>query len=139
MGHIAYRAASPEALERRVATITASDFVTHRWTDGDAGHGPAFRFEDPFGHIFEIYWETVRYTPPERERPALKNIAQRFHARGACPRRLDHLNLLAIDVREFSRFMQTCLGSRVTEYIQLDNGRLGGCWFTVNNKGYDLA
>ena len=39
----------------------------------------------------------------------------------------------------FRRFMETCLGSRVTELIQLDNGRLGGCWFTVNNKTYDLA
>jgi catechol 2,3-dioxygenase len=35
--------------------------------------------------------------------------------------------------------MTTCLGSRVTEMIQLDNGRVGGCWFTVNNKTYDLA
>lgn len=35
--------------------------------------------------------------------------------------------------------METCLGSRVTEMIQLDNGRLGGCWFTVNNKSYDIA
>ena len=39
----------------------------------------------------------------------------------------------------FRAFMETCLGSRVTELIQLDNGRLGGCWFTVNNKTYDLA
>nr|WP_276312096.1 VOC family protein [Paracoccus siganidrum] len=31
------------------------------------------------------------------------------------------------------------LGSRVTELIQLDNGRIGGCSFTVNNKTYDLA
>lgn len=23
--------------------------------------------------------------------------------------------------------------------IRLDNGRLGGCWFTINNKTYDLA
>ena len=23
--------------------------------------------------------------------------------------------------------------------IQLDNGRIGGCWFTINNKTYDLA
>jgi catechol 2,3-dioxygenase len=27
----------------------------------------------------------------------------------------------------------------VTEQIRLDNGRLGGCWFTINNKTYDLA
>jgi catechol 2,3-dioxygenase len=55
------------------------------------------------------------------------------------PRRIDHLNLLSEDVSEFRRFMETCLGARVTEMIRLDNGRLGGCWFTVNNKSYDLA
>jgi catechol 2,3-dioxygenase len=139
VGHIAYRASSPEALMRRVAAIEASQYEALGWNDGDAGHGRAFRFADAAGHVFEIYWDTVRYRAPEGERPALKNIAQRFHARGAAPRRLDHVNLLVDDVSEFRRFMETCLGSRVTELIQLDNGRLGGCWFTVNNKSYDLA
>jgi catechol 2,3-dioxygenase len=35
--------------------------------------------------------------------------------------------------------MTEALGSRVTEEIRLDSGRLGGCWFTVNNKTYDIA
>lgn len=139
VGHIAYRAASPEALERRVKAIEASGYKVLGWTDGDMGHGPAFRFEDPFGHVFEIYWETERPDLPEADRPALKNMASKFHAQGACPRRLDHLNLLSDDVTEFRRFMEACLGARVTELIQLDNGRIGGCWFTVNNKTYDLA
>jgi catechol 2,3-dioxygenase len=60
VGHIAYRAASPEALARRVAAIEASDFKVLGWIDGDLGHGRAFRFEDPFGHTFEIYWETSK-------------------------------------------------------------------------------
>ncbi len=130
---------SPQALERRVAAIKASGFTTHGWHDGDAGHGRAFRFEDPFGHLFEVYWDTNQYVPVPADTPALKNMASKFHGAGGGPRRLDHLNLLADDVTEFRRFMQTCLGSRVTEQIQLDNGRLGGCWFTVNNKTYDLA
>ncbi|MBT9372851.1 VOC family protein [Rhizobium sp. CSW-27] len=138
VGHIGYRAASPEALARRVAAIEASDYTVHGWVEGDQSHGRAFRFEDPFGHIFEIYWETRWYAPQEEaERAALKNTASAFS--GAAPRRIDHLNLLSSDVREFRRFMETCLGSRVTEMIQLDNGRIGGCWFTVNNKTYDLA
>jgi catechol 2,3-dioxygenase len=139
IGHIGYRADSPEALARRVAAIEAAGFEVLGWNDGDPGHGRAFRFADPFGHVFEIYWETNRYVPPDGERPKLKNLAQRFHGRGCHPRRLDHLNLLAEDVTAFRRFMETCLGSRATELIQLDNGRLGGCWFTVNNKTYDLA
>lgn len=137
VGHIAYRASSPQALERRVKAIEASGYKVHGWIDGDLGHGPAFRFEDPFGHVFEIYWDTVKYQATGAEVPALKNTASAFT--GAAPRRLDHLNLLSSDVSEFRRFMETCLGSRVTEIIQLDNGRIGGCWFTINNKTYDLA
>jgi len=139
VGHIAYRAQSEAALMRRVAAIEASRFKSLGWGDGDVGHGRAFRFEDPFGHVFEIYWDTNKYIAPPEEQSALKNIAQRYHGRGACPRRLDHLNLLGADVTEFRAFMEICLGARVTELIQLDNGRLGGCWFTVNNKTYDLA
>ena len=139
MGHVAYRASSEAALMRRVVAIEQSSYRVIGWTEGDEGHGPAFRFEDPFGHVFEIYWQTRRYEPAESDRPALKNMASRFHAQGVSPRRLDHLNLLAADVTEFRDFMVTCLGSRVTEQIRLDNGRLGGCWFTINNKSYDLA
>lgn len=138
VGHIGYRVSSPLALARRIEAIEAAGYGIG-WVDGDMGHGPAYRFADPFGHAFEIYWDTVKYRAPENEKPALKNIAQRYHGRGCCPRRLDHLNLLAEDVAQFRDFMVACLGSRVTEMIQLDNGRIGGCWFTINNKTYDLA
>ena len=139
IGHIGYRAASAQALADQVAIIKASGVRTHGWVDADRGHGRAFRFEDAFGHVFEIYWETRRYVPDAADRPALKNMASRYTAQGAAPRRIDHLNLLAPDVAAFRQFMETCLGARVTEMIALDNGRTGGCWFTVNNKTYDLA
>jgi catechol 2,3-dioxygenase len=137
VGHIGYRAASAQDLAEQVAVIQASGYKTHGWVDGDLSHGPAYRFEDPFGHIFEIYCDTRKDKGLGSEAPALKNTATAFT--GAAPRRLDHLNLLAADVAEFRRFMEICLGSRVTEMIQLDNGRTGGAWFTVNNKTYDLA
>lgn len=54
-------------------------------------------------------------------------------------RRLDHLNLLAQDVSLIRDFMQKALGSRITEQIVLDSGVVAGCWFTVNNKSYDIA
>ncbi|GGE43023.1 VOC family protein [Actibacterium pelagium] len=139
VGHIAYRTSSAEALERRAKLIEEAGYPVRGWVEGDAGHGRAFRFEDPFGHVFELYYDTRRAEPGPDDTPALKNMASRFHAQGACPRRLDHLNLLAEDVSVFRTFMETCFGSKVTEMIQLDNGRIGGCWFTVNNKTYDLA
>ena len=76
---------------------------------------------------------------PAAERPALRNIAQRYHGRGVAVRRIDHFNLLASDVGPMRDFMIGALGSRVTEQIVLDNGTLAGCWFTINNKTYDMA
>jgi catechol 2,3-dioxygenase len=138
MAHVGYRCSSAAALQRRVAAIEAMGCAVG-WTDGDLGHGPAFRFRDPDDHVFEIYWETRRYEPPPGEVPALKNIAQRYHGRGICVRRLDHFNLLATDVGAIRDFLPKALGSRVTEQIVLDSGEVAGCWFTVNNKGYDVA
>jgi len=136
--HVAYRAASPEALKRRVAAIEGLG-ADMGWSEGDMSHGPAFRFRDPDGHLFEIYHETRRYEAPAAERPALKNQAQRNHGRGVAVRRLDHLNLLATDVGAIRDFLPRALGSRVTEQIVLDNGDVAACWFTVNNKSYDIA
>ena len=52
---------------------------------------------------------------------------------------MDVVNLLAQDVAVIRDFMPKALGSRVTEQIVLDSGEVGGCWFTVNNKSYDIA
>lgn len=138
VGHIGYRCTSEAALQRRVAAIEALG-AQIGWHDGDRGHGRAYRFRDPDDHVFELYYDTVKYEAPDGERPALKNIAQRYHGRGVCVRRLDHVNLLAADVKAIRDFLPKALGSRVTEQIVLDNGDVPGCWFTVNNKTYDIA
>jgi catechol 2,3-dioxygenase len=138
IGHAAYRCASPQALQRRVAAIEALG-AGMGWSDGDLGHGSAFRFRDPDGHVFEIYYDTRRYEAPADEKPALKNQAQRNHGRGVGARRIDHFNLLATDVGAIRDFLPKALGSRVTEQIVLDDGTCAGCWFTVNNKSYDVA
>jgi catechol 2,3-dioxygenase len=97
MEHMALRARSPQALERRVAALKGSGFEIG-WTDGDLGHGPAYRCRDPDGHVVELYYETEWYQAPAELKPALKNQAQRFPARGINVRRLDHLNCLAVDI-----------------------------------------
>jgi catechol 2,3-dioxygenase len=138
MGHLAFRATSPEALTHRVEIIKASGLGTG-WTDGDLGHGPAYAFQTSDGHSMEVYYETEWYTPPPALKPALKNQAQRFPARGINVRRLDHLNLLAADVPALRHFFEDVLGLRTTEMIVLDNGDEAGTWMTTTNKSYDLA
>ncbi len=138
MRHVGYRCSSPQALQRRVAAIEKLG-AGIGWTEGDLGHGPAYQFRDPDDHIFELYYDTKEYVAPPAERPALKNQPQRQHRRGAGVRRLDHFNLLAVDVGAIRDFLPQALGSRITEQIQLDTGAYGGCWFTHNNKSYDVA
>jgi catechol 2,3-dioxygenase len=138
LGHAAFRARSPRALQRRVAAVEGSGLAIG-WRESELGHGPAFRFHDPDGHEIEIYYETQWYEPPPSQRPALKNQAQRFPARGVNVRRIDHFNCLAVDVAANRRFFETCLGFRLTEQIVLDDGTEAGMWLTATNKGYDFA
>ena len=65
MGHVAYRARSPQALERRVAALKGSGFDIG-WTKGDLAHGPAFLCQDPDGHKIELYYETQWYQAAAR-------------------------------------------------------------------------
>jgi catechol 2,3-dioxygenase len=138
LGHMAFRTRSPQALERRVAALQGSGFDIG-WTDGDMGHGPAFRCRDPDGHVIELYYETTWYEAPPALKPALKNQAQRYPARGVSARRLDHMNGLASDIRANRIFFETYLGCRLTEQIVLDDGTEAGMWMTVTNKSYDFA
>ncbi len=55
MGHMAFRARSPQALERRAAALKGTEFEIG-WTDGDLGHGPTFVCHDPDGHVIELYY-----------------------------------------------------------------------------------
>jgi len=137
-GHIAWRATSRAALERRVAALEESG-RGEGWVEGDLGHGPAYRFADPDGHVMELYFETEKYRPPEGLRPALKNQPQKFTARGVGVRRLDHVNLRALDIDANSAFMRERLGFRLTEEVRLDDGRQGAAWMNVTQKSYDIA
>ncbi|WP_406853718.1 catechol 2,3-dioxygenase [Alsobacter sp. KACC 23698] len=138
VGHVAFRAASPQALERRVAELQAMGRGIG-WTDGDLGHGRAFRARGPDGHVFELYYDTRWYEAPDDLKPALKNQAMRYPARGCNARRLDHLNLLVVDVGATREFLARGFGMRLTEQIVLDSGVEAGAWMTCTNKTYDIA
>jgi catechol 2,3-dioxygenase len=138
LGHAAFRTRSAQALERRLAALRAEGCEVTR-ADDNFGHGPAWRFRDPDGHVFELYWETEWYEAPVDRRPALKNQAERYPARGVNVRRIDHFNCLAVDVRACREFFQRSLGLRCTERIELDSGEEAGMWLTSNNKSYDFA
>lgn len=138
LGHAAFRARSPQALQRRVEALQRSGLGIG-WHEGELGHGPAYQFHDPDGHVIELYYETEWYEAAGQLRPALKNQAQRFPARGANVRRLDHFNCLAVDVKACREFFEEYLGFRLTERIVLNDGVEAGMWLTCTNKSYDFA
>jgi catechol 2,3-dioxygenase len=137
MGHMAIRAWSQEALERRAKALEESGQGIG-WIDGDLGHGPAYQFTDPDGHPMEIYFEAERYQPPEELTPRLKNVPQRFTGRGAAVKRLDHINLLAKDVEANRRFAEDLLGYRLYEAIRLNDGTESGAWMSLSIMAHEL-
>ena len=81
LGHLAVRAWSPEALNRRVEWLKAAG-VPGGWVEPEGGKGPAYEFTDPDGHPARIYYETTKYRPPAAERPAMKSNHQRYRGAG---------------------------------------------------------
>jgi catechol 2,3-dioxygenase len=132
------RAASEDALKRRVADVEAAGLGIG-WQDGDLGIGPTYLCRDPDGHEIELYYESEWYQPPPELKPALKNQAQKWPARGVSVRRLDHINYLAADSAVNGDFIATALGARVTEQIQLDDGTISAQWLHFAQKSYDLV
>jgi catechol 2,3-dioxygenase len=137
IAHLAIRAWSQEALDRVVRAIEATGRGLG-WIDGDHGHGPAYRFTDPDGHVFELLYEAHRYEPPPGLAPSLKNQPQRYVGRGAAVKRLDHVNLLAADVRAAREFAVDVLGYRLYERVELDDGTETGAWMSLSVMAHEL-
>ena len=113
-----------QALERRVAWLKSAG-ADGSWAEPEAGKGPAFEFRDPDGHPCRIYYETEKYVAPADSRPAMKSNHQRYLGRGANVRRLEHVNLMAADVRGCREFWETGFGLRTYEIIRRARWRRG--------------
>jgi catechol 2,3-dioxygenase len=138
VGHTAFRTVSPQALERRAAEIEAMGLGIG-WIDGDIGHGRAYQYRGLDGHLMELYYDSTEYEPPEHLRPALKNQPQRFTGHGVAVKHLDHINFLSSNAEADGDFAENVLGMRLTEQIQLNDGRRPGVWYSPNNKSYELV
>ena len=136
-GHVAWRSRSPQALERRVTAIEAAG-LGRGWTDGDLGHGRAFRFVTPEGHPMEIFWDVEYATIPEGKGTALRNRPQRRPGTGVPARRIDHLNLMVADTALCRDFMVDALGFRERERV-MGAGAVVASWLSVTNLSHDIA
>jgi catechol 2,3-dioxygenase len=138
LGHVAFRAKSADVLQKLTDNLEANG-LTGTWIPAGFGQGPAYRFTDPDGHQVEIYYVTEKFVPTGNQVPGFKNLPQRYSPHGIAPKRLDHLNLLAQDIRACRIFFHDLLGMRVTEQIIFEDNQEMGAWLAATNKSYDLA
>ncbi len=138
LGHVAWRASSPQALERRVQAIAASG-QGKGWIDGDDGHGAAYQFTTPDGHAMEILWEVDYFEATPEQKSPLLNRPQKKPLRGVPVRRIDHVNLMVSDVPPNRNFMMDNLGFRLREHIVINDGTEVGAWISISPTVHEIA
>lgn len=137
IGHAAWRTISPQALQRRVEAVKATG-LGRGWIEGDIGHGEAYQFTTPDGHLMELLYDVEYYRAMENEKTKLLNRATKRPDRGVPVRRLDHINLMTANAAKDTDFMLDALGFRLREGIQ-DNGNLLASWVSVSNLVHEVA
>ncbi len=134
VGHIAFRVASPDDLDR-IARVYQSRRLPTRWVEAgtlEAGQGRALRAQDPSGLPVEFYHEME-----QRER-----LMQRFDLyRGAHVMRIDHFNCQVPDVQAAYDWWTQEMGFMLSEYTVSDDEpeRLWAAWLHRKQNVHDLA
>ena len=131
VGHIAYRVASEEDLNRLEHLHRRQDLPV-RWVQEEAGQGRALRVHDPAGLPIEFFHHIDR----------VERLLQRYDLyRGAFVMRMDHFNCLVPDVASAARWYQKDLGFRCSEYTEStdDPPELWAIWLHRKQNVHDLA
>src|SRR5262245_23628632 len=140
LGHIGWRTQGAEQLDE-AASLLEQAGVGEGWVDGTTGHGPAYRFRGPGGHLHELFWEVERWQAPAELAPIFPNRAQRFAPRGVAARHLDHITVATNDVIRDAHWYRDTLGYRFMEYTTLDHDEQIVVFgmVTTNEKSHDLG
>ncbi len=133
VGHLAFRVASEEDLDR-LAALYQEAGQPLRWVEPgeEAGQGRALRVQDPTGLPLEFYHEME-----SRER-----LLQRFDLyRGANVMRLDHFNCQVPRVQEAYDWFTRRLGFYPTELTVTDDQppKLWAAWLRRKQNVHDIA
>ncbi len=138
LGHVAWRAASPEALEQTALRIEQSG-QGQGWIDAGIGHGRAYAFMTPDGHRCALLWDVERFVPDADQASALACAVQKRPLQGVPVKRIDHINLLAADLPATKQFHEEVLGFKVRERIEMPDGSELGTWMSVSPFPHELA
>jgi catechol 2,3-dioxygenase len=132
VGHMAYRVASEEDLDRLEHLCQRQDLPA-RWVhEEEVGQGRALRVQDPAGLPVEFFHQIDR----------VERLLQRYDLyRGAFVMRLDHFNCLVPDVAAAARWYQKEMGFGCSEYTEStdDPPELWAIWLHRKQNVHDIA
>ncbi|HET6509021.1 MAG TPA: VOC family protein [Baekduia sp.] len=117
LAHIAWRAAGEEELQEAVRRLEARG-LGEGWHEDGAGHGPAYRYRSPGGHLHEIFWEVERYEAPNDQQSSFPIRPQRIGATGAAVRQIDHVTVGTPAINDDVAFWAEVFGTRFMEAAQ---------------------
>jgi catechol 2,3-dioxygenase len=140
MGHLAWRADSAEALEE-AALYLESIGAGIGWHEGDLGHGKAYRFNSPDGHVHEVFWDVV-WLNEKGEKGSVYTDRYASNRRiGVNVRRFDHVTYMVSKFKysEEKAFWQG-MGLKNPDEVRLTDEipPVGGLW-TIGNLSHDIA
>jgi catechol 2,3-dioxygenase len=115
LGHIGWRADGPEQLDEAVARIEETG-EGEGWYDDAVGHGRAYRYRSPGGHLHEVFWEVERFAPPTGLESPFPNRPQRYVPRGVAARCIDHVTIATANPLGDTEWYRDTLGHRFMEY-----------------------
>src|SRR2546421_6865194 len=140
LGHIGWRTNGPEELEVAVKQIEASG-QSGEWLEPSPGHGRAYRFRGPGGHVQEIFWEVERYQAPDGLTSTYPARPQRFTGRGAADRQIDHVTVASGNIMKDVAWYRDTLGFRFMEYTVPDEvpDLVVFAQMTTNEKSHDFG
>jgi catechol 2,3-dioxygenase len=139
IGHTGWRTWSPEHLEAAIAGVDAVG-AGEAWFENSVGHGPAYRYRGPGGHLHELFWELEKYEPPAEMRSTYPSRPQRYVPRGVAPRQIDHVTLATAEPLADAEWYRDTLNYTFTEYTVLDDADLPVFAMVTNNeKSHDLG
>jgi catechol 2,3-dioxygenase len=140
LDHAAWRTLGPEELSEAVSRIEARG-VRGEWIEKSIGHGRAYRFRGPGGHVHEVFWDVERFMAPPEQRSTYPERAQRFIGRGIAARQLDHITIAIAKIKDACEWYRDTLGFRFMATTSLDEDPdiIVFAVVTTNEKSHDLG
>jgi catechol 2,3-dioxygenase len=115
LGHIGWRTNGQQELDDAVARLQQAG-AGESWVENPVGHGPAFEYRAPGGHLHRLFWEVELYRAPSGMESPFPNRPQRYVPRGVAARCIDHVTITAANPKGDSEWYRDTLGHRFMEY-----------------------